>query len=83
MSKRPLTAMKTTDARMALGIGRKAPVSSSSTRATKRAVKTPCIGVQFLPQVAATMADRESEPATGYDWKKAPMILAHPRASSS
>jgi hypothetical protein len=58
ISKRPLTATKTTDARMALGIGRKAPVSSSRTRATKRAVKTPCIGVQCLPQVAATMADR-------------------------
>ena len=57
--------MKTIEARTALGIGRKVPVSSTRTRRTIPAVITPCIGVHVGPAVVETSAEREREPAIG------------------
>ena len=72
--------MKTMDARHARGIGRKAGVRQMSTSTMMSAVNMPCIGVHSLPALCATSAERESEPAAGYERKKAPKMLAAPIA---
>ena len=64
-SRRDFTAMKTMEARTALGMGRKAGVRKRRTIKTKRVVKMPWRGVHSVPQEEATRAEREREPEVG------------------
>ena len=78
-----MTAIKTIDAKHARGIGLKVGVRRTRTRRTRSAVKRPCNGVHSRCADCATRAERDNDPAIGYDRKNAPAMFAMPSASSS
>ena len=81
MSTRLVAAMKTTDARTALGSDRNRGAAAIRVTAITPAVISPATGVRA--PLAALTAVREKEPATGYPWKTPAAALAAPRATNS